>query len=586
MGGSLVYPNSRYLRIKDDVLIGLLTGLIMGFIDTYGYCVTGYTTSEISLIIIPVIVYSFFRLLRLRPSTPDIFIASVIAFGTSLTSAITSGMYVTYTLLNNLPITKKLGIQLPTWLYFSEEGNYLPQSIINYSLMTLISASGIVLAYIFYRHFIDRERLLYPIGVSSAFMINTITLKTVKTLLIPFLIGFITELTALLWGPFTYDLTPSLQPIVPGMALSLGIDFFMLYLALIMPLNTSLGICLGNALMYLLIFPILAFQGLLLISADTSMTTLVVSSTPYLSSFIVGFILLSIMWYLLSNYRSYAKTLRILLSYRVNRLLMIASLALLTLQIIIAIVYDNKLLSLIFLPIFIATIVMQVVLTLVNMRVVGEVGLGSQAIFPIATSLIYVSGYKGAPLYVFADPFTGIPMPQYFAGSAMNVIKVGRVLELDIETVVLLLLLGILVGAPITLIYGHSLLAVYGLHSRHFSLVRWLPLTYWMAALYGRVVGEVFNVNVIAMGATVSIMLIALLRALRLIQISLFAILIGLTLTPDLLLTFFIASLIKYVAMRLGAEIQESLITSSALALAGAGTAVILHTLMLISMGG
>lgn len=570
--------NDQAQHFKNSIIVGVLAGIIMGFIDTYGYCVTGYTTSEISLIIIPIIVYTIFKLFNRRPSLTEIIISTVLAFGMTLTSAITSGMYVTYTLLNNLPIAERLGISIPEWLYYNERGLNLSESVINYSILALISASGAILAYVFYKHYIEKERLLYPIGTTSAFMMSTITLKFLKSLMVPFIIGFFTQTLTLFFGPFFYDLTPSLQPIIPGIALSIGIDFFMLYLAFIMPLNTTLGISLGNALMYLVIFPILAFQGFLLIKPGIDANTLVISSTPYISSFVVGFILLSIIWYLAINYKPYITTFKVLFSYNVNKVLLTFSLLLLSSQVIMALVYDESLFLLHFIPIFIAIILMQFMLVLVNMRVVGEVGLGSQAIFPIATSLIYVSGYKGATLYIFSDPFTGIPMPQYFAGSAMNVIKTSRLLDVDTETVILLLLLGIAIGAPLTLIYGHALLSAYGIFSKHFSLVRWLPITYWMAALYGRAAMEVFNSSVVVTGIITSIVLLTLLKVLKLSQISLFAVLIGLILTPDLLITFIIASLIKYVATRLGTEIQENLIMFAALALAGAGMAIIIHT--------
>jgi hypothetical protein len=214
-------------------------------------------------------------------------------------------------------------------------------------------------------------------------------------------------------------------------------------------------------------------------------------------------------------------------------------------------------------------------ITLVTIRVVGETGTASQSTLPIATITLYAAGARGSIPYILLDPFTGVPMPQFIAGSATNLMKGGKVLGIDAETVAYWLIIAMLLGAPITLLYGHGLLSVYGLSSPKLNLLRWLPIVVWMRTLYSGDISS-FCVEAILIGLITAITLLGVLKFFKVSAISLFAIMLGLTLTPDLGVLFLLAALIKYVALRIGMEVYESLLSYAALMLAGAGLGIAL----------
>ncbi|MEM4518690.1 MAG: hypothetical protein QXH46_05040, partial [Sulfolobales archaeon] len=100
-----------------SLILGLLVGFLMGFIDTYGYAVTGYTTAELSPITSAILIYTLYLVIfKEKISLLEHFLATVVATGFSLTTTITSGMYITYTMLS-ITSDPKL-INLPSWTYF------------------------------------------------------------------------------------------------------------------------------------------------------------------------------------------------------------------------------------------------------------------------------------------------------------------------------------------------------------------------------------------------------------------------------------------------------------------------------------
>jgi len=560
------------------ILIGLIVGLVLGFVDSYGYAVTGYTTCEISVLTAPilvVLVYSVF--FRRKPYIGEVLLASAIAIGMDLTTAITAGMYITYTILAKSPVTLRLGLNVPKWLYMSEDCLRL-DTVALYLYLTLISAGGIVLAYVFSKHFLEREKLLFPLGSASAILIGISIIK--KFYGVPMImLGFILELLCLLFGPFTFDFTLQLQSVLQGSALALTVDVFIFLIALVIPLNASIGISLGNITVYLILLPILVVLNVLYIPPGIGALDMPSLASPELASITVGFIIVASTYYTIVNVKTYIHTFK---QFKPGSMelpgLMVCLLLLFSLP-LITIMFELERLNQSFLLLFIVLPLLHFFLSLVTMRVVGEVGVASQSILPVASVLMYGMGYRGVVGYAILDPYTGIPMPEFMAGSAMNVIKASRILRVNSKLVVLALLLGVLVGAPLTLYYGHILLSVYGLNSPKFPLIRWLPIVTWMAGLYsGRL--DMICFHALLLGILTAIILLLTIKITGLTQITLFSILVGLTLTPDYALVFLVASIVKYIVSRVSSVAHEALIMLAASALAGAGLAVTLYTIV------
>jgi len=350
-----------------------------------------------------------------------------------------------------------------------------------------------------------------------------------------------------------------------------------LMLALLIPLNTSLGIGIGNMLTYLLVTPLLASLGLLISLPSLDNHALATAAAPYIASLISGFLLVASSYYVVMS-RNYFKTsLRYVYSSKyLTRYLLLSILLISSLAIPLILLHEVSVITLSVVPIL---VVLHVFLTIFTLRVAGEAGTVSQATLPLVTLTLFSSGARGATPYVFLDPYTGVPMPQFVAANTLNYVKAGKTLEIRAEVSTFLPALLMLLGAPITLLYGYVLLNTFGLASPKLNLLRWVPLVMWMNNLYSGNISS-FNAYSILIGLLMASLLIITFKFLGLGGISLFGILIGVTLTPDLGLLFLIASLIKYVAFRIGVDVYESLITYSSLILAGAGLGVATSVLM------
>jgi len=561
------------------VATGLIIGLLMGFIDTYGYAITGYTTAELSPIISSVLIYAtYVAVFRRKPALIEHFLATTVAAGFSLSTTITSGMYITYTMLSR--VVSPESIELPRWTYFKDVVDV--DTIAFYLFATSITASGILMAYVFHRHFIEREKLPYPIGVVTALTLTIVKLLRSKNVLIPLLTGFTLELLFLTLAPPAIDLTPMVQLTVPGASLALSLDIMVFLIALLMPLNTSLGVGVGNLVMYSLATPYLVYLGLLYTLPSMTAQDLAVAAAPLTASVLVGFIAVAVLMYLIQDYRGYITTFKYLRIARYELRAFTYALVILCTTLIPPIVINPKGINPLTLLVIVFLIPLYILITLMTIRVVGETGTASQSTLPLVTLTLFASGCRGAVPYIFLDPYTGVPMPQFAAGTAMSLSKAAKVVGLDSEVVSHTLMLALLLGAPVTLLYGHVLLSVYGVESPKFNLIRWLPSVMWMKALY---LGDLssFNVTAIVVGAVLAAALALLLRLTRL-SISLFSIMLGLTLTPDVALIFILASITKYIALRIGTEVYESLLLNTALALAGCGVAIITHVALSIAM--
>jgi hypothetical protein len=556
------------------VFLGLLVGLLQGFVDTYGYAVTGYTTAEIAGVVSAIIFLVLYRAtFRETPTVFEHFIGVVVAAGISISTTLTAGMYITYTMLHAYGDAEVL--DLPSWTYYM--GFLSLDTLLFYSYATAVSVSGSLIAYVFYKHYIEKEKLPYPIGSSIARVIQIGKVLKKEYLALSISLGFSTQLLIMYSGGLTLDVTPVMQKIMPGTALALTLDVFVLTLALLIPLNTSLGIGIGNILTYLLVTPLLASLGLLISLPSLDNHALATAAAPYIASLISGFLLVASSYYVVAS-RSYFKTsLRYVYSSKyLTHYLLLSTLLIISLAIPLILLRKVSITTLSAVPIL---VILHIFLTIFTLRVAGEAGTVSQATLPVATLTLFSFGARGATPYVFLDPYTGVPMPQFVAANTLNYIKAGKTLEIRAEVSTFLPALLMLLGAPITLLYGHVLLNTFGLTSPKLNLLRWVPLVMWMNNLYSGNLSS-FNIYSILIGLLMASLLIAMFKFLGLSGISLFGILIGVTLTPDLGMLFLIASLIKYVAFRIGVDVYESLITYSSLVLAGAGLGVATSVLM------
>ena len=565
-------------KLLRGLMLGTITGLLLGFIDTYGYAVTGYTTSELSGIVASIFFFLLYKAVyKETPSVLEHVLGVVAAFGISLSTAITSGMYVTYTMLAEIGDVEEL--HLPAWTYFS--GPLTLNTFSFYLYATAVSASGALIAYAFHRHFIEKERLPYPIGSAISIMVKVGKILTIKKIVIPIAVGASAEFLIILLGNPSLDITPSLQSVVPGAALALSMDLLILLLALLLPLNTSIGVGLGNMLTYWILTPILVGAGLMISVPIMSAGDVAVAAAPLTASIIIGFLVVASAIYVFQSRKSLTATFQFfrLVKYPLKYLLI--AVLLITSAIIPVIILMRP--APLYLAIFPAYILLQLFLAIITARVVGEAGTSSQSTLPLATLTIFAAGGRTSIPYIFTDPYTGVPMPQFVTGAAMNIIKAGKKLDVDPEPVMSWMMIFMLIGAPITLIYGHILLSAFGTGSPRLNLLRWVPVVTWMDAIYRGDLSS-FNMFAILLGVIAAAAVFIILKAFRISGISLFAFLIGITLTPDVGLLFLIAALIKYTAYRIGTDVYEGLVTYSSLLLAGAGVGIAIT--VLLALGG
>ncbi|PUA33293.1 MAG: hypothetical protein B7O98_02350 [Zestosphaera tikiterensis] len=566
-------------KLVNALILGFLTGLLQGFIDTYGYAVTGYTTAEIAGVVAAIMYLILYKLIFRKSPTPvEHFIGSLIASGIAISTTITAGMYITYTMLHELGDVSSL--RIPSWAYHN---SYLSiETIAFFTYATSISVSGSIIAYVFYKHFVEKEKLAYPIGSSIARVIQLGKALKREYVLITVLGGAAIQLISSLTGGFSVDPTPQLQTILPGSSIALSMDIFVLLLALLIPLNTSVGVGIGNVVTYFVITPILTTLGLMISLPTMDSKALATAASPLISSLISGFLIVFSSYYIIVSRRYLISTFRyVYISKYLLRYVLMALALMITAVVPVLLLTDLPLTALLAIPLI---ILLQFFLTILTARVAGEVGTVSQATLPVATLTLFASGARGAIPYIFLDPYTGVPMPQFFAANTLNYVKAGKVLDVRAEVSTFIPALFAVLGAPITLIYGYILISVFGLNSPKLNLLRWVPVVTWMNNLYKGDISA-FNTYTVLIGALFAIAFIFLMKFLGLSGVSFFGILIGATLTPDLGLLFIVASLIKYVAYRIGVDVYESLITYASLALAGAGLGVALSvTLSLIGV--
>ncbi|MEM1680919.1 MAG: hypothetical protein QXT01_02620 [Sulfolobales archaeon] len=560
-----------------SLILGLLVGFLMGFIDTYGYAVTGYTTAELSPITSAILIYTLYLVIfKEKISLLEHFLATVVATGFSLTTTITSGMYITYTMLS-ITSDPKL-INLPSWTYFKGFLDF--NTFFFYLFATSVTASGVLIAYVFHKHFIEREKLPFPIGIALTLTVSVVRLLKSKNVVIPVLVSFLLELLFLITAPPSIDLTPMIQSAFPGTSLAVSLDIMVFLIALLMPLNTSLGVGLGNVAMYTVVTSSLVYLGLYRPLPAMTAQELAISISPLTASILVGSIITATIFYTLQERKLYLSTIKYLIMARYELKRLAVAVVILTSALITPFTIFPNMFNPISALVVMLLIPLYIFITLVTVRAAGETGTTSQSTLPLITLTLFGSGFRGAVPYIFLDPYTGVPMPQFVAGTSTAVSKSAKLLGVDVELTSYLLATSMLVSAPITLMYGHLLLSVYGVESSRFNLIRWLPTVTWMKSIYSGDLSA-FNVEAVLIGVVISLLLGLIFKFAR-IGISLFSIMLGITLTPDVALLFILASLVKYLALRLGSEVYEFLLVNVALALAGCGLAIAIYTFLSI----
>ncbi|MEM2627730.1 MAG: hypothetical protein QW775_05725, partial [Ignisphaera sp.] len=226
-------------------------------------------------------------------------------------------------------------------------------------------------------------------------------------------------------------------------------------------------------------------------------------------------------------------------------------------------------------------IILHVILTIVNLRTVGEAGVGSQALLPLVTLYLYLMGVKDISTYAVLDPYTGIPMPQVVGGSVMNLLRFSRFFKYNIVKIVLYFGLGIFIGSFATYMCGNILVHTYGFNSPHMPLTRWIPTVIWMATIYsGKLELTPFITILLGLAIGLLLVILNLRRAL-----PLFPFVVGMTLPPDIGIVSLVVFLIKRMLVQLGVETHEKCIVFSTLFIVGCGLAIVLNTLIkLITM--
>jgi len=559
--------------------IGLALGLIISFIDSYSYVISGFTTAEISVVLAPLLLLIMSSVLGLKLTREELVIASALAIGIDITTTLTAGMYVTYGFLAYSSRRLEefgLSISVPQELFSSVQKLIDLNAMPTYISLSLASVSGAFFAYALRMHYIERERLIYPLGIVAAMIIKS--LRSVrKRYLIALLIGFFSQLLVLRFTSMI-DLTPLVSSTIPGSILAVSVSPLMIALFMLLPLGSLKFISLGSLLTYLLILPIIIALLDLPVVPMMSYEDALFAYSNVVASLTIGMIFVLVSYYMLMYRKVFRQSFRILMYMIPERVSFIIGLALLGLIVPVAYaLMHNQILSLSTALMFVTVLLLHILLVLVNLRVVGETGIGSQAVLPLVTLCMYLSKVRNVGVYAALDPFTGIPMPQVIGGTAMNIIRFSRLNGVKVSRTLMAFILGIVIGSFATYIYGNLLVAIYGFDSPQMPLHRWIPTIVWMAIVYSGS-KEALYVKALIVGIVIGLVLV-ILNAYR--NIALFPLIVGVTLPPDVGLTAFVVSIAKSVLVRMGVDVHEKALLTSVLALLGCGLAVFAYTMII-----
>lgn len=561
--------DKRGVNLAKSLLAGGIVGALISFTNSYGYAISGYTTSELSPIVTGVLTY---LLLRFALRIHDVFthVAAVaFAVGIDVTTTLTSGMLITYTMFAERG--DPTAVNMAPWIY----GSLSTESMLFYLFTCAVSAGGVLIALSLSDHFIERERLLFPVGGGAWRVINVVRNLRVSKIVAAITVGFVLELIAL-YGTISADFAQALYLVAPGAALAIAFDPLILLLALLLPVSSSVGVGIGSLVMFLTILPILAFLKILVPLPTMNTYDLATSASPSIASVLIGYLILTASFYITKYRKLFTHSLTFIKEIGEYRTSFFVGLFLISLPVIPALLISRDALRI--LAMVPALLILYIIIMILTCRVVGDVGIVSQSTLPAVTGLMFASGIRESMPYVLLDPYTGTPMPQFVAATSMNVIKLSKYSGLKPKSAGFLMMLGIVLGAPLTLAYGNLFLEVYGTNSPKFPLIRWLPIVMWMNSVYTGNIAALPSQPFI-IGAFLALIILLALRVSGIRGLSPFAVLVGITVTPDISILFILAALVKYLALRIGPDAYESLVAYSSLGLFGSTLAIVLYTL-------
>ncbi|MCX8208087.1 MAG: hypothetical protein RMH84_01920 [Sulfolobales archaeon] len=558
----------RGADLARSLIAGGVIGALTSFSNSYGYAVSGYTTSELSPIVAGVLTYLVLRLVMKIYSVFAHIAAVAFAVGIDITTTLTSGMLITYTMFAERSNPEAVG--MAPWVY----RGYTAEAVLFYLFASAVSAGGVLVALSLSDHFIERERLVFPVGGGAWRVVNVIRNLEVRKIAITILVGYVLELAAL-YRDISADLAQVLYLIAPGASIAFSFDPLVLLLALLLPVGSSIGVGLGSIATFLLAIPILAYLGIVIPLPTMSTYDIASSASSSIASLLIGYLILTASYYITKYRKLFLHSLTLIREIREYKTTFYIGVLLISLPVIPALLISKDTLRIA--SLFPVLAVLYIVIILLTCRVVGEVGIVSQSTLPAVTGLMFIAGIRESMPYVMLDPYTGTPMPQFVAASSMNLIRLSKYSGIKPSFAGFLMMLGIVLGAPLTLVYGNILLAVYGTTSPKFPLVRWLPIVVWMNAVY---TGDIsaLPAQSFTLGAVLAVFILFTARVLGMRSLSPFAVLVGITVTPDIGMLFIIAALIKYLALRIGPDAYESLVAYSSLGLFGSTLAVITYT--------
>lgn len=561
--------SSKGVSLAKALVAGGIVGALTSFSNSYGYAISGYTTSELSPIIAGVLTYLVLRFILRTYDVATHVAAVAFSVGIDVTTTLTSGMLITYRIFAERGDPG--AVHMAPWVY---EGLSL-ESIVFYLFACAVSSGGVLIALALGDHFIEEERLSFPVGGGSWRIINVIRGIKARRIALAIMFGFFLEIIAL-QQTLSVDFTRILYLLAPGTALALALDPLILFLALLLPIGSSLGVGIGSLTTFVLILPLLALMRLVIPLPTMSLNDLATSASPSIASMLIGYLVLIASYYLTKYRKTLTRSLALIREIKEQR-----SLFLLGMLFILAPTIPASLLAMEPLRVVIvipALILLYLVIMLLTCHVVGEVGIVSQSTLPAVTGLMFAAGVREAMPYVLLDPYTGTPMPQFVAATSMNVIRLSKYSGVKQTFIGFLMMLGIVIGAPLTLSYGNMLLKVYGTTSPKFPLVRWLPIIVWMNSVYSGNI-TALPLQALIVGTVFAALILIVKKVSGFGVLSPFAVLVGITVTPDIGILFLVAAVLKYLALRVGPDTYESLVIYSSLCLFGSTLAVIAYTL-------
>jgi len=565
-----------------SVLIGVSVGLFISFANSYSYAISGYTTSEISLIYIPLLILLVFKLLKLNYSDQDILYSTAIAIGIDITTTLTSGMYITYGFLNYISSRLSLfglSVSIPPQLFSNKRLLFIDvEAMPTYITLAIASLGGLFIAFALRSHFFDKERLRYPMGTVCAIVTQIFksTLINKRLFVLLFTTGF--ALQALYFAnQMSIDLTPLVSMFIPAASLTITFVPLVFALFLLLPLGALRMLFIGSFLMYLVFVPLAIALFKIPIIPAQSYDNMLFSVSPIVLSYNVGFVATFLLFYITRYFKQLLVSLKVATGFTVERLTLLIGLVYITFLGVTALLHtslDN--INLIFFVMLASVLLLHFILIIGNIRIVGETGTGSQALYPLVTLIMYSTGLRDPLTYAILDPYTGIPMPQTIAASAINLLRYTRLSKGNSITVAKYFSIGVTLGCIVTYLYGNMLLSVYGINSPQMPLTRWIPTVVWMSAIYsGKLTTASLHVTLFSLAFAVPFALLA-----HVLGISLFPLLVGITLTPDIGFQALLAYLIKGLIVKFGSALQEKLIIGTTFFLLGAACAIILNTML------